>query len=299
MNNDEITKRMNENIKKPNPKKGKTPPKKGKKGLVVILLLVLIIGGGIAVIGLNLFDLREGTLMPYLRNAPLIGGLFSLADEEDEGITLEDMTPQQLANMIRALERENEALQEQMDDAATRERENNLLIARLRPFSEHWFEYQRVSAEFNAMIARGDPEAFLAHIQYVLPEFYEQLARDSMQLRDFDETIMALVRTLSAMQEKNAAEILVDLRTTDPELLVHILTAMSNALRGSIFDQMESAVAASMLRMISVSEPVLSPVAPALYTPELPEVLEDIDPEYDPDDNGENSDNDENGTADS
>ncbi|MCL2499227.1 MAG: hypothetical protein FWE90_02705 [Defluviitaleaceae bacterium] len=292
MDDEKITKRLNEQIKKPNTPKGKTPPKKGKRGLIIIILLVLIIGGVITVVGLNLFDFREGTLMPYLRNAPLVGGLFPPAEEESEEIPLEEMDARQLANMIRALEREIEVLQSQINAQSAREREHLLLIARLRPFRDHWFEYQRVSAEFNAMIARGDPDAFLNHIQYIMPEFYERLARDSIALRDFDESVMSQVRTLSNMQERNAADVLVNLRLTDIDLLVSILNAMSNPLRGAILDRMDAEIAAHMLRLISMPVPVLPPMAPALFTPPLPETFEDITPEEEYDDVDENGEND-------
>ncbi|MCL2604363.1 MAG: hypothetical protein FWD90_07785 [Defluviitaleaceae bacterium] len=294
MNNDEITKRMNDNMKKPAKGKGKTPPKKGKKGLIIIILLVVIIGGAIAVVALNLFNFREGTLMPYLRNAPLVGGLFPPAEEESDEVPLEEMDTRQLANMIRALERDNEALQDQLSAAAERERADALLIARLRPFRDHWSEYQRVSAEFSAMVAHGDPDAFLNHVRYIMPEFYEQLARDAISLRDFDESVMSQVRTLSNMQERNAADVLVDLRITDIDLLVSILNAMSNSLRGAILDEMDAEIAAHMIRLISVPEPTLRPLAPALFTPPLPETFEDITPDEDYDDEDENGD-DENG----
>jgi hypothetical protein len=132
------------------------------------------------------------------------------------------------------------------------------------------------------MIARGDPEAYLHFIQYIMPEFYEQLARDAMMLQQYDDSIRTIVGTLNGMQESNAADVLVDLRTTDIVLLTSVLNAMGTTRRGEVFNQMDASVAAAMLRLISVSEPTLPPLAPALFTP-LPHEPEE------PADNSENN----------
>jgi hypothetical protein len=271
---------MNKDIKKPGIKR-KSPPKKGKAGLIIIIILVLVIGGLMAVFAFNLFGFRESVVMPYLRNAPLFGGLFPAPEEEDETIPLEQRPPQELADMIRAHEREIARLEEMVRVLSEQAQVDTLQIARLRPFHDHWDEYQRVSAEFNAMIARGAPEAFLDRIRDIMPEFYEQLARDSMHLRDHLESVLTVVRTLGNMQAKNAAELLVDLRSTDPELLANVLVAMGNELRGEILNEMDPPIAAAMIRLIHVQEPTLSPLAPSLFTPVLPETLEDIEPEED------------------
>lgn len=286
---------MNEDKKRPAPnKKGKAPPKKGKKGLVVVIILFLIIGGLITVMALNLFDFREGVVMPYLRNMPLVGGFFPAAEEEeDDDLPLEQMTPQQLANIIREQEQKITELEEEMRTLLARARADALHIARLLPFREHWDEYLRVSAEFNAMIARGDPEAYLRFIEYIMPEFYEQLARDAMGLNMYRESVTTIVRTLGNMQESNAAEVLVDLRTTDLILLTHVLNEMGNALRGAILDEMEPTIASAMLRLISVPEPELPPLAPPLITPILPETIEEIEEEDEEEDEGENGEGDE------
>jgi hypothetical protein len=136
-----------------------------------------------------------------------------------------------------------------------------------------------VSAEFNAMIARGDPDAFLRFIYYIMPEFYEQLARDAMNLYLHQDSVDTVMRTLSNMEESNAAEVLENLRITDITLLVSVLNAMSNPLRGAILDEMEPVLAAAMLRLISVPEPTLNPLAPALFSPILPETYEDLTPD--------------------
>ncbi|MCL2188153.1 MAG: hypothetical protein FWC16_10285 [Defluviitaleaceae bacterium] len=270
---------MNEDKKPARGKKGQDPPAKGKGGLIVIIVLVLIIGGFMVILAFDLFGLREDVLMPYLRNAPLIGRLIPPAEEEDANVRLEDMTPQQLARMIRELQGENEYLRGVIEEYEAQRRSDALRIARLLPFHEYWVEYQRVSAEFNAMIARGDPEAFLHFIEYVHPEFWEQLARDAMQLHLHDESVRMVVGTLNNMQEGHAAAILEDLLRTDTPLLINVLNAMGNSLRGAILEQLEPNIAAIMVRFISVPEPNLVPLAPALFTPLLPDTYDELQPE--------------------
>jgi hypothetical protein len=285
---------LNEDNKKTD-KKGKNAPPKSKKGLVIIILLVLVIGGGIAVYALNLFDLREDVLMPYLRNAPLIGGFMPPAEEVPDTVPLEQMSPNQLANMIRGLQNEIAALEERSRQHEARAQADAERIARLIPFYTHWSEYQRVSAEFNTMVARGDPEAFLRFYEYILPEFYDRLARDAMLLYMHDEAVLAIVRTLNNMQEGNAAETLIGFRNLNEiALLTNILNAMGNSQRGAILDEMEPDMAAMMLLLISVDEPILPPLAPALFTPEPLTINELATDEYEPDDD-ENGEEDPNG----
>lgn len=268
---------MNENTKK-TVKRTKTPPKKGKTGLIVIIVLVVIIGGLILTVGLNLFGARDA-MANYFRNAPLIGRFIPDAVEEYDGIPLEEMSPHQLAAMIRELEREVEALQQHLREAADQARADALRIARLLPFYQEWMEYQRVSAEFNAMVARGDPEAFLRFIEHILPEFYEQLTREAMLLYEYQAAVMETVRTLGTMQERNAAAVLEEMRLTNLPMLTAVIRGMPTSLRGAILDEMDADVADFMLRLMSVPEPILGPLAPALHTPVLPETYDDLYPD--------------------
>jgi hypothetical protein len=277
---------LNENVRKV-VKGKKNPPKKGKAGLIIIITLAVIIGAAILLVGLNLFGVRD-SMADYFRGAPLIGRFIPDAPLEYDGIPLEEMSPHELANIVRTLEAEIAAVEARLAEAADQARADALRIARLLPFYTEWVEYQRVIAEFNAMIALGDPEAYLRFIESILPEFYEQLARDAMLLYQYQTTVMEIVRTLSNMQEGNAAAVLEDLRITDILLLTAVIREMSTSLRGAILDEMDSDIAAFMLRLISVPEPVVTPLAPALHTPDLPETYEDIEPdEYYEDENEE------------
>ena len=268
---------MYEETGKPTRVKSKTPPKKGKAGLFVIIALVVIVVALIVIIAFNLFNFREGVVMNYLRNAPLIGRLIPDAEDEDYGqIPLEEWPVGQLVERIRELEAREAALEAEVQELLARARADALRIARLLPFQEYWFEYQRVSAEFNQMIAHGEPEAFLRFIENVLPEFYEQLARESMLLYEYQEAVDAIMRTLGNMQERAAAAILEDMRMTDLPLLAAVLSTMGNSMRGAIIEQMEPDVGSFMLRLIAVAEPVFTPLAPALFTPDLPLTYEDL-----------------------
>jgi len=259
----------------------KAAPAKGKGGLIVVIVLVLLVGFAIAVVAFDLFNFREGAVMSYLRNAPIIGNLMPAAAEEENGeLPLEQWTVAQLAARVRELEDQVARLEEEQEALIANARAQALRIARLLPFYEHWSEYQRVSAEFNAMIVQGDPGGFLDFMQYILPEFHEQLMRDAVLQFHYDESIMSIVRTLGAMQERQAAAILEDLRMTDILLLSGLLNAMGNTMRGEILEQMDADIASFMIRLVSVSEPTWTVLAPALFTPDMPEFYGDL---YTPD----------------
>jgi hypothetical protein len=268
---------MNEKASKPTRVKSKTPPKKGKAGLFVIIALVVVVGACIAIVTLDLFNFREGAVMTYLRNAPLIGNLFPAVTETDiEDIPLEEWPVELLTARVRELEALVARQEAQINEQLAQTQADALRIARLLPFYENWMEYQRVSAEFNAMIAHGDPEAYLRFVSNILPEFYEQLARESMLLYQYQEAVRITVSTLRNMQERDAARFLEDMRLDDLPFLTAVLLSMSDSMRGGIFEQMETEVGSFMFRLIAVAEPVFRPLAPALFTPTLPEVYEDL-----------------------
>lgn len=282
---------MYEDIGKPTRVKSKTPPKKGKSGYIVILVLVLVMVGFAVVIGFNLFDFREGVIMSYLRNAPLIGSLIPAVAEDDyDDIPLEEWPPDMLVARIRELEQQVYALEAENLEHIAQARRAALRIARLSPFEEHWMEYQRVVAEFNTMIVHGDPEAYLLFISYILPEFYEQLARDAVSLYQYQSSVRSIVGSLRNMQERAAAGILEDMLITDLPLLTAVLMTMGDVMRGAILEQMESDVASQMLRLIRVPAPVLPPLGPALFTPVLPETYDDLHEEEEQEEQEENDD---------
>ena len=241
------------------PDKGK---KKGKGKLIFFLILLLIIGGIAAVLILDIGGFRENVIMPYLRNAPIIGGFIPAAEEEDE-----ELTPEELLQRYTILSQQLESVQTQLALANEQNATYEELIDHLRAFENAWHLYRAARAEFEQMLALGDPENFIEFFDFVSEDNLELLYFQALEMAWFIEDLTELVATLNNMDESGAGEVLENLMTTDTQLMVDALWMMTPSRRAEIFDTLEADVVTRMILLMSPDEPVFMPILP----PQLPE----------------------------
>ena len=249
--------------KTPSPPSAKPQkPKKGKGLLIFLLILFLLIGGIAAVLALNLFGFRENVIMPYLRNAPIIGGFLPAVYEEEE-----ELTPEELFQRYTILSQQLESVQNQLAQANEQNVTYEALIEHLRAFEDAWHLYRAARAELEQMLALGDPINFIEFFDFVSEDNLEQLYFQAMQMAWFIEDLTELVATLNNMDESGAGEVLENLMTTDTRLMIDALWMMSPSRRAEIFDTLEADVVTRMIILMSPDEPVFTPILP----PDLPE----------------------------
>ena len=250
--------------------------KKGKGGLIAIALLVLVLGAAAAVIALNLFGLREDIIMPYLRNAPLIGQLFP------EPVTdpIDEMTPEQLrmqililTQQVESLQDQNVALNENLSDASQR-------IEDLMPFHDNWHRYLEARATFDQMLAHGDPHNFVQFFSDVNPDNVLPLVEEALRLVVFDEETMGLVRTMNSTDESHAGETIESLMLSDTELMLNLLRAMTPRRRAEIFETMEASVVSILYILLSPPAPTFTPLVPPYLPLPIAPVLDEEDEDY-------------------
>ena len=238
------------------------PKKKGKGKLIFFLVLLLFIGGIAAVLALNLFGFRENVIMPYLRNAPIIGGFLPAAYEEEE-----ELTPEELHQRYTILTQQLESVQNQLAQANEQNLTYEALIEHLRAFEDAWHLYRAARAELEQMLALGDPVNFIEFFDFVSEDNLELLYFQAMQMAAYIEDLTAIVATLNNMDESGAGEVLEALMTTDTQLMIDALWMMTPTRRAEIFDTLEAEVVTRMILLMSPDEPVFMPILP----PELPE----------------------------
>jgi len=239
--------------------------KKGKSGIIIIVIIVLLIGGFATVLILDIGGFRENTVMPYLRNAPLIGSLIPDAEEDP----LENITPEQLLR-----ENTDQALQIEANRIRIAELEWELFLANYRiendlmRYHDNWHLFLGAQAAFMQMMAHEAPHDFFAFFTQFLaiyhPSYLPELIQEAYLLASYEDEIRELVRTLNGMDESNAGEVLERFMFTNPILLQSALRTMNAALRASIFDTLDPNVAASMFELMGNPIPTFTPIVPQL-----------------------------------
>ena len=246
------------------------PKKKGKGLLIFFLILLLIIGGVAAVLVFDLWGFRENVVMPYLRDAPIIGGWFPAPEEEEPELTREE-----LMRRYTILNQQLESLQAQMALANEQIATSNTLIEHLRAFESAWQTYRLARAEFEQMLALGDPHNFVQFFDFVSQDNIVQQYLQALELAQFYDETRAIVATLNNMDESGAGEVLENLMTTDTELMVRALWLMSPPRRAEIFDTLDSDVVSTMILLMTPDEPVFAPILPP-YLPEFPPLIAEM-----------------------
>ncbi|MCL2216332.1 MAG: hypothetical protein FWB91_04845 [Defluviitaleaceae bacterium] len=238
--------------------------KRGKGAIIAIVIVVLLLGGIVLVLALNIGGFRENIIMPYLRNAPLVGRFFPA----EEGDPLEELTPDEMRAELNRILQQNESQQSQimqMDQLLT---DANFRIQDLVRFYIYWNEFREAQAAFSQMLAHSDPNNFVEFFGYVDEVYVEQLLEEARRLMEIEEETRNLVRTLDNMEEESAGEVLETWMLQNLPLMVRVMRAMSPSMLGPILDTLEPNIRASMLQLVSMPPPTFTPIVPQLR--ELP-----------------------------
>jgi len=258
---------INSDIKDKPTKKNKGE-KKGKGGIIAIVIVVLLLGGIVLIMALNLFGFREDVVMPYLRNAPLIGSFFPDPEEDP----LAELTPEQLRSEHTQQALQIESLEDQIRRLTNDLQSANAQILDLSRFRDDWLSFLTAQAQLGQLVAHHDPQVFLnfllEHHNLINVNHIPQLIEEASILVAHDNEIMELVRTLSRMDESAAGEILEHWMLTDTLTMIRVIRAMGATLRGEILETLEPTVRANMLLLSSVPPPTFTPLMPNLH--ELP-----------------------------
>jgi flagellar motility protein MotE (MotC chaperone) len=257
----------------PTPAKNKKDKKKKKGGFPVtsVIVLLIILGSVAALLFFDLFGIREQHIMPYLRNAPLLGGLFEPAEENAENEALgryAHVSQEELVSIITALEYQVQAME--LEDIATREQITRLqeTISYLRGFESQIEAYRQIKEQFDRMVALEDPNAYKQFFESISPENAERLYREAVNEAQFDDEFRRFAATFSAMDAAAAAEALTRMLTANASLVVDILWSISTDNRAAILNEMEANTVSRVARLMEPEKPELPmPTAPPMPIP--------------------------------
>lgn len=239
-----------------------------------MLILLLLIGGATVVIALNLFGFREDVLMPYLRGAPIIGGLFGEAEEDDDPLT--GLSATELRRRYYGVIAERDALQRSVQSL-----QNELAIAHedirwLQWFQGRWEQYIYSRARLDQIIAHGAPEEFIEWFGTMHPDNLEALAVEILEVVAYNAELDEIVRTINQMEAALAGEALESLMMRDTQLMLTILRGMGITRRAEILDTLEYNIIATIVQLMAQQPPEFAQFdpPPQLEDPPHPSLMD-------------------------
>ena len=233
--------------------------KSRKRTVIIPIVLVLVLVGGLtAILGFNVFNIRDQYIMPPLRNIPFVGNFIPEAAgfkyvyeyqyidgeyvEVAVAVAVEpELAPAAIPEDVIALMEELEATRIALAQAqALNEQyaESVLVLQTYRDFITHYREQRQL---FDEMVAMGDPDAFAAFYEEVDPDNAARLFTLIRARREVDREFRRFAATYAEMNTDEAASLFSLLLASNSELLINILLTFNTAQRAAIFNEMDSA----------------------------------------------------------
>lgn len=250
---------------------GNDSPKKSKGGLIALVIILVLVGAVVVVLAFDVGNVRSEHVAGYLRNAPLIGNLFS----EPEIDPLEELTEDELRLAVHVYRDQIASLQAQLAESQENLANANAQNAHLVSFRDRWQEYREASAAFVQMLAHNAPHDFVQFFQAIVdhdlvPQDILAIAFGEAQaIVESDEELMSLVRTFNAREAERVAEDLERMMLIDTALVVRMLRAMGTSRRGEVFDAMDYTTSSTLTLLLSTAPPTFMPLVPPPYLPEI------------------------------
>jgi len=236
--------------------------------LVAILALIVVV---VALIALDVGGIRSNHIMGFVRNAPIIGSLFTPQEVDP----YEEMTEAELRELVRVQSSQIDSLTNQRDEANAQLAQANERIAHLSIMETRWQQFRVTSAHFAQTLAHNDPENFIEFFRDIVdydlvPQDILSLAYHEARVIDaYNDDLRMLVSTLNNMEEGRAAEDLTNLLTHDHGLAVRLMRAMGSSRRAAILDEMTTTNSARFIMLLSTTPPTFAPLVPPPYLPEI------------------------------
>jgi len=235
-------------------KKEKTGKKRGGSAIPVILaFIVVLLAVLVAVVGFNVFNIRDRYLADALKNAPYINRLLPETEPDIETDAPDVPTVGELQARITELEALAEALTESEQTLLRRVELHVEEILRLQEIEDSQLQFKADKAEFDRMIAMNDPAAYARFYASIAPENAEELGPQATAAANRAKDLSAFLKTIGAMEERNAAMMLTEMIRSDLDLVVLIISSLPADFGGAILNEMEARDAATVTKRWSPS----------------------------------------------
>lgn len=236
--------------------RGKKKKNKGGSGakIFIVIFALFILAALIAIIGFNVFNIRDGQLMPALSKIPVIGSFISTEEsqgaDEYEAYTNEDLI-QKINTLTAELENERTLREaaEKRNDIYLQENDN--LADKLEGFDERYQQFIQERNEFEERIVFNNPSDYSSYYESVNPENAEILYPIAKLTAEREAELKKYINLVSATDETKAAKILEELIPTDLDLVVLVMRNINVETGGEILSAMSAENGAAVLKRMS------------------------------------------------
>ncbi|MDR1440692.1 MAG: hypothetical protein LBJ10_12080 [Clostridiales bacterium] len=227
----------------------------------LLIIAVVLAGFMFFILKMNVMGVAD-TYREALEKVPLLN--LALPPKEGESPALEEMAPEDLAEMVRKLEADKAALESQKAQADAEierlrkfedeynalvlvnnektdslQRQSDALAAEKKTLEEMRYELERLAAE-------GDTAGFAKYFEGVSPEVAQEIYAQIMQQQQAGEQSKDFIKMIEAVDTKATAAIFESLGNARIDLIVETLKSMKRDIAAEIIAQLTPALAASV-----------------------------------------------------
>ncbi len=234
----------------------KSKPGGSKKGgilgkIIAFAVLLAVIGAIFSVIYFNLFGVRDRYITPLLQNIPIVKNLLPADKNADANDPYATMTHEELVKQIQSMTDQLSTADQASKDAAAKNEMYVAEINRLKEIEAQQLQFKQEKADFDAMIAANDPNAYANFYASISPDNAEQLYSQAVGKVQYNKDMQKYVNDFSAMETGAAAQTLTQMMNTDMALVVSIIKSMTSETVGGIFSAMQPRDVARISRMLA------------------------------------------------
>ncbi|MCL2461136.1 MAG: hypothetical protein FWF44_00585 [Defluviitaleaceae bacterium] len=220
-------------------------PAKKRRSKVAPVVVVLAVAAAIAAAMIfDVFGMRSRYVVPALERVPFLRNI--LPQTQTDGQTTAELTARidsltaQLARSqqdVQALTDANGALTAQNDGLKVYEAQQN--------------QFESDKADFDAMVAMNDPQAYADFYAKIAPANAEKLYTQAVGIVAQTADEKKYAKLIAGMDSAAAAAALEALIPTDMSLVVSVLRNMDSAAASAILNEMQTANAAVTAKMLA------------------------------------------------
>ncbi|MCL1996890.1 MAG: hypothetical protein FWG63_11835 [Defluviitaleaceae bacterium] len=233
------------------------PPSKGKKiikGIIIFTVLVIVLGSGTAILGFNVFNIRDAHLRPFIEPIPWVGDLLPALDEM--GQVIPPPTVPELETQILALQATIDALatdNAQLNSIVTSQASDiNSMAADLSIFETEHETFQQNQEEFYRMIIGEAPVEFTQFFEAVNPALAAEIYGEVVGTLAAQAALEEYVALFLGLSTRNAAEVLEAMISGQLPLVISILEALPVDSRATLVNAMDVENRTLVLTMLAL-----------------------------------------------
>jgi len=226
----------------------KNEEKKSKgKGLVVLIILLVVVGGFIGMVKMDVFGLGTNVLGPALQNVPVLNLILPTMPETVVTEPTINYAFETVEEAIIVIKEKDDLLKEMAKEAENNTETIQALTdenTRLKVFEDNQVQYEADKAEFDQLVAeQADPKEYMSFVEDAYPENAMAIYSELVQTQVLNDAIATNAAMYASMNPADAAAIFEITQLTDMDMVAKILFSLDATKAGAILAEMDPTTA--------------------------------------------------------